>query len=249
MQEQDAAYRGLVTERGLRMMQHWGYAVTLAWALALLTWAFLWPDPYADGWWLVLELLAIGRTVSTYEGIRLGFSHTYLFVQGGAQDIAMFLVIFPIFARVYEKVARGRGIDRLFSGLSQAAERHQERLQGFGAVGLFLFVFFPVSSTGTLVGTIVGYLIGLRMRIVVPVVIAAHLSSLALLLAFFDWLEPTLRSLNQSVAQYFAWLFLAAVVALGAVLRLRKTRRAARNQRPKQGVPLTEQAAGAETEE
>jgi len=224
MQEEKLLYGGLITEQGLRRMQQWGLVVAGAWALTLITYAVLWPEPYRDGWWLVFQLLAVGRTVCAYEGVRLGFSAPYLVLQGSTQDIAMFLLIFPIFVRFYERVARDRAIDRLFRSLAKAAESHQKALQGYGALGLFLFVFFPISGTGTLVGSVVGYLIGLKMRIVLPVVITAHLSCLFVLLAFFDWLAPVLQSVNEGVAQYFAWVILAVVVGLGWMYKVLRPR-------------------------
>jgi len=227
MQEVKAPYGGLITEVGLRRMQWWGLATVTVWVLTLVIWGILWPDPYSKAWWLVVQLFAVGRTVCAYEGVRLGFSNFFLFMQGGTQDIAMFMLVFPLFVRFYERASHVRGIDRFLGGLARAAERHQGRMQGYGAVGLFLFVFFPVSGTGTLVGSIVGYLLGLRMRLVIPVVITAHFSSLVLLLAFFDWLQPVLESLNEGFAQYFAWILLASMVFLGWVYTRSQTKSSA----------------------
>jgi len=246
MQEVKAAYGGLITDAGLRRMQRWGFAVTAAWVLTLLMWALLWPDPYVGGWWLVVQLFAVGRTVCAYEGVRLGFSNLYLFVQGGTQDIAGFLLVFPLFVRFYEKVAGGRAIDRILRGLTQAAEKHQKHLQGYGAIGLFLFVFFPVSGTGTLIGSVVGYLLGLRMQMVIPVVVTAHLSSLFVLLVFFEWLQPLLLSVNEGFAKYFAWILLAAMVLAGWLYGQASAWLAARRTLPRTGQRLKEAEAAAE---
>lgn len=249
MQENEVVYGGgRVTEYGLRRMSRWGAAVGAAWALVLITWAVLWPDPYRMGWRPVVELLVVGRTVCAYNGIHLGFSNLYLFLQGGLQDIGMFLLIFPLFVRFYEKVARGRWFDRLFGSLTRAAERHQERIQGWGALGLFLFVFFPVSGTGTLIGCVVGYLLGFQMRYAVPIVVAAHLSSLVILLGFFDWLEPILRSMDEGFATYFAWILLAVILLAGWLYGVVRNRMAAWRANPVRMAPLRKEEAGAEAE-
>ncbi len=216
MGESETSYGGgIVTERGLRTMSRWGFIIMAVWAVFLLTWGFLWPEPYAHGWWLVLELFAVGRTVCAYEGVRLGFSNFYLLVQGGAQDIGIFFLVFPWIVRFYARVSHVGLVDRILGSVTRAAERHRERLRGYGAVGLYLFVFFPVSGTGTLVGCVVGYLLGMPMRQAVPIVIAGHLSCLVFLLAFFDWLEPVLSSVNEGLGQYFAWIFLIILLAGG----------------------------------
>lgn len=247
MQEAIPAYNGLITERGLRLMSRWGWSILGLWAIALITWAILWPEPYRKGWWLVLELIFVGRTVCAYEGVRLGFSNWYIFVQGGLQDIGMFLVVFPYFARFYAHVARVRYIDRILRKLAEMAERHRDRLQGMGLVGLFLFVFFPVSGTGTLVGCVVGYMLGLHLRGVVPVVIAGHVSCLIILLGFFDQLEPALRALDEGFAQYFAWIFLATMLLCGWLYGTLK-KRFSRSEEAVEPVPVGMEAEAAASE-
>ena len=219
MQEDRAPFGGLITRQGLRQMHRTGWLVLGIWALYLVAYGVAWPEPYSKGGWLVIELFAIGRAVCAYEGVRMGFSDFYLFVQGGAQDIGFCLVVFPWVARFYERVARDTIVDRLLRHFVLAAEKHTASMQRFGAAGLFLFVFFPLAGTGTLVGSIVGYLIGLPMRLVLPIVIAGHLLSLVVLLGFFDWLEPLLRDTNEGVAQYFAWIFLVGIIAMTGLYR------------------------------
>jgi uncharacterized membrane protein len=216
MRDQDFAYGGgLVTERGLRRMTRWGCALLAVLACYMITLAVIWPEPYARGWWLVLELLAVGQTVCAYDGVRLGFGNAYVFIQGGLQDIGVAFLIFPWVVRFYEHVSSGRFFDKILGWVARTAERHREELQGFGIVGLFLFVFLPVSGTGMLAGVAVGYLLCLPMRVVVPVIMAATLSSLGVLLVFFDWFEPILRSANAGLAQYFGWILLFGLLVLG----------------------------------
>ena len=215
---------GLVTERGLRQMTRWGFIILAIGAVVLVLCGLFWPEPYARGWWLVLELFTVGRTVCAYEGVRLGFSKAYLLFQGGAQDVGFFLLVFPWVIRFYERVSSNRFVDRILGSVTRAAERNRDRIQGYGTVGLFLFAFFPASGTGTLVGCMVGYLLGLPVRLAVPVVIAGHLLCLVFLLAFFEWLEPVLRSMNEGFAQYFAWVFLAVLVVAGWLYSVLKKR-------------------------
>ena len=66
-----------------------------------------------------------------------------------------------------------------------------------------------------LVGIAVSYLLSMHMRRVMPVMAAATLSSLGVLLAFFDWFEPFLQSANADLARYFAWVMLAGLLILG----------------------------------
>ena len=223
MREVDFSYGGLVTERVLRRMSRYGYLVFAVWTVILVTWGLLDPDPYARGWWLVLENLFAGRGVCLYEGVRLGFGRVYLIVQCGGQDLGMTLVTVPWIIRFHHRVSQGRVFDRILRGLDEAAERNQKRLRGWGVAGLFLFAFMP--TAGPMLGTVAGYLLGMRMRVVLPAVLAGHITSLLVFLSFFDWLEPVLRASNEGLATYFAWIGLALVLTAGAVARAVKHHR------------------------
>jgi len=216
MLAQDFSYGGgLVRESGLRRMTRWGCALLLIQAVIQIAYGVLWPEPYARGWRLVLELIFVGQTICAYEGVRMGFSHIYVFLQGGLQDIGVALIVFPWLVRFYERVSTGRFFDKILGWIIRVAERYGEELRGFGLVGLFLFIFMPVGGTGMLVGIAVGYLLAMPMRQVVPVIAAATLSSLGVLLAFFDWFEPILQSANADLAKYFALVLLAILLILG----------------------------------
>lgn len=216
--EENRAYGGgLVTECDLRRMSRWGYAVFTVWALVLVACGVLAPDPHALGWWLVLDNLLAGRGVCLYEGVRLGFGRPYLIFQCGGQDLAMTLVTVPWIIRFHHHVSQGRFFDKLLGRIDEAAERTQDRLQGFGALGLFFFAFMP--TAGPMLGSVVGYLLGMPMRLVLTAVIAGHLTSLLTFMTFFHWFEPMLRSTNEGLATYFAWIGLATVLLVGWLFR------------------------------
>jgi len=237
MRADDFAYGGgLVTERGLRRMSRWGYLVFAIWSVALVIWAYIEPDPHALGWWLVLDNLFAGRGVCLYEGIRLGFGRGYLVFQCGGQDLGMTLVTVPWIIRFHHHVSQGRFFDRILQRVDEAAEKNQERLRGFGTAGLFFFAFMP--TAGPMMGSVVGYLLGMPMRRVLPAVIGGHVTSLLVFLAFFDWLEPTLRSANEGLAKYFAWIGLAMVLLIGWIVRLIKKRWFAAPDAPEAAPPV-----------
>ena len=243
----DAYGGGLVTEQGLRRMSRAGWALLLAWVCTLVVWGVLRPDPYAKGWMLVLEMMAAGRLVCIYEGVRMGFSKAYLFVQSGPQDAVMLFIVFPWVVRAYERAVRGRAIDRFLRRLTHVAGQHQQKLERFGTLGLFLFVFFPMTST--LVGGVVGYLLGMPVRLVVPAVLLGHVLSVACLMVFFDWLEPVIRSFNEGFAQYFAWILLAVIIVVGWLFSVLKRWLASRRGASAPAQPLEEADVGVDTPE
>lgn len=248
MPQEDLIYGGgLVTERGLRRMSRWGYAVFAVWAATLLVWGIVSPEPHALGWWLALDNLLAGRGVCLYEGIRLGFGRLYLVLQCGGQDLAMTLITVPWIIRFHHHVSRSRFFDRFLRQVDAAAEKNQERLQGFGAVGLFCFAFMP--TAGPMMGSVVGYLLGMPMRRVLPAVLAGHVTSLLVFMTFFNWLEPTLRSTNEGLAKYFAWIGLALVLLVGWLYRTARKHLARRHDETPESVVLGEAEAGMEASE
>lgn len=209
----------------LRVVELTGYLLLIAWATTLVVWAILQPDPYAQGWRLVLELAFLGRLVNIADGITNGFSQLYLFVQSAPQDVILLLVVYPWVVRAY-RGARTRGpIVRLVRRLHRAAEHNSHIVQPFGAIGLWAFVFFPFWSTGVLVGGVVGYIIGLRTWITFTSVFAAHILSLVSLIWFFEVVGDWMREFSQSAFEFLPWIVLGIVILVSLFPKLLKRKK------------------------
>lgn len=203
-----------------------GWVLTFAWTVTLVVWGIVAPDPYAHGWRLVLELAFMGRVVSIADGVANGFSTAYLLVQTGVQDILLLLVLYPPVVAACEGIA-GRGFfGRWLEGLRATAETHKSRVEPLGAIGLWVFVFFPFWSTGALVGGVVGYLLGMRMRVVFASVFTGHVLSVLVLLFAFDAVRDAVEVFDSSLVKFLPWIVLALMVAIALVMRWWKSRRA-----------------------
>jgi uncharacterized membrane protein len=183
-----------------------------AWASVLVAWGVLEPEPYADGWRLVLELLFVGRLVNVADGIAAGFSNGYLLLQSGVQDIVLLLVLYPVVVAAHEgSVARGGFVGRRIDTLRRTAERQKHLVEPVGAIGLWVFVFFPFWSTGALVGGVVGYLLGMRPGVVFFSVLSGHVVSVVLLILFFDFMREMTAAIDVGLARYAPWVVLAVI--------------------------------------
>jgi uncharacterized membrane protein len=198
----------------LRRIHRAGWALFAVWALVLVAWGILRPDPYAQGWRLVLELAFVGRLVSVADGIASGFHQGYLLFQNGLQDIILLLVAYPWVVAAYQGAVRrgviGRGIDRV----RRTAEGHKRIVEPLGVIGLWAFVFFPFWSTGALVGGVVGYLLGMRTWLVFASVFAGHALSVVSLVWFFDAMHDFAESIDTGIVRYLPWIVLGALVLL-----------------------------------
>jgi len=203
----------------LRRIHRIGWGIFVVWAAVLVAWAIIYPDPYAQGWRLVLELLFLGRAVSIADGIASGFSSTYLMFQNGLEDIILLLVLYPWVVAAYEgfsghKLLRGT-IDRV----RRTAEANRKVVEPWGVIGLWTFVFFPFWSTGALVGGVVGYLLGMRTWVVFTSVFAGHLLSVASLVWLFDYTREVLASFEQGWVRFLPWAVLLALLLITLIWR------------------------------
>jgi uncharacterized membrane protein len=207
----DTPHRGVLRPE-LRRIHRAGWGLFFVWTALLAAWGLVRPEPYADGWRLVLELLLLGRAVSIADGVANGFSSVYLLVQNGLEDIVLLLVLYPWVVAAYEGVAEHPLLERTVGAVRRTAEANRRLVEPWGAIGLWVFVFFPFWSTGALVGGVVGYLLGMRTWLVFTSVIAGHLLSVVSLVCFFDVTRDMLASFEEGWVRFLPWGVLAALL-------------------------------------
>ncbi len=207
-----------------------GWGLFAAWATTLITWGYLHPDPYAQGWRLVLELVFLGHVLNSADGISSGFSREYLLIQCGLQDIILVLVAYPWAVRAYQGMQTRGILGKTINNFRQNAERHHKYVEPFGAIGLWIFVFFPFWGTGALVGSIIGYLIGLPTWLIFVSVFTGHFLGVATTVFFFDFVEGWIGSIDRTLVAYMPWVIVASIalmwLANKAYKRLKKARTA-----------------------
>jgi len=219
MGTEDLLHTPLTMRPGLRRIHRIGWSIFLVWAAVLVAWALIDPDPYAQGWRLVLELLFLGRAVSIADGIASGFSSIYLVFQNGLEDIILLLILYPWVVAAYEGVSGHRVLRGTIERVRRTAEKNQKVVEPWGVVGLWTFVFFPFWSTGALVGGVVGYLLGMRTWVVFSSVFAGHLLSVASLVWLFDSTREMLASFEQGLVRFLPWAVLLALLVFTLMWR------------------------------
>ena len=197
----------------LRIIHRTGWIIFAVWATVLIVWAVIDPEPYAQGWRLVLELLFLGRAVSIADGIASGFGSVYLMFQNGLEDIILLLILYPWVVSAYEGVSGHRLLRGTIGRVRRTAEANRKVVEPWGVVGLWTFVFFPFWSTGALVGGVVGYLLGMRTWVVFSSVFAGHLLSVASLVWLFDSTREMLASFEQGSVRFLPWVVLLVLIS------------------------------------
>ena len=161
---------------------------------------------------VILADLLGGRGASISLGLQLGLSQFQVASISVVFNLTYLFILYPLIIYFYEQIIELRFIGKVFSLTERTAEKHQSKIEKWGALGIAVFVWIPLFSTGSLVGSIIGTLIGMRTSIVICVVILAMVTS-AISWAFaFDHLFEFAAGAGKIVPSIFVGLILGIVV-------------------------------------
>ena len=203
----------------LRRIHAIGWGLFFSWATILITCAAIVPDPYAQGWRVVLELAFAGRLVSIADGVALGFSKLYIFVQCAPQDMVLVLVAFPWIVAALEGPLADTFFGRRILQLRHSAERPRRLVEPFGAIGLTVYALLPFWGTGPLVSTIIGYLIGLRFTVALTAIFIGNVISVLVFMQFLDWAHELTDTIDSSIARFFPIIVLVTLFSIALLWR------------------------------
>lgn len=118
----------------------------------------------------ILSMTATNAIFGRAAGISFGFAsglddYTVILVNI-LIETALVLLIFPLFVWGWNNLLNRKIplINQIVTILYEKAERHQNVIQKYGLISLFIFVFIPFWATGPTMGCIIGYLMGLSHR-------------------------------------------------------------------------------------
>jgi len=155
--------------------------------------------------------IMFGRAACMAFGYSLGLGHgTVIFVCIVVETILV-LVFYPLFVFGWEHLLVFKWLKRIMERTHQAAERHKEKIQKYGVIGLFVFVWFPFWMTGPVVGSVIGFLLGLPIWLNMAVVLGGTCA------AIFGW-AFFLRTLHGHVASYSPYAAMTLMVLLVVVI-------------------------------
>lgn len=211
-------------EPGPRMLRNIKLAAHGSLFIFLATWMLLIikiGGPYGRILELVAGQMVGGRAGSAGVGLQLGFSPYYLLFHICMQDFIIMLYVYPLFVTGYRRMSQWPIIGSTLARTHELALRHKGRIEPYGAMGLMIFVFFPLWSTGPLVGVIVGYLIGLRTWVTFTSVVLGNLVAVGA----WVWGYDALRNYDKTLALILLAVLLAAGLLATVVGKMRRARK------------------------
>lgn len=142
-------------------------------------------------------------------------------------ETVLVLLFYPLFVFSWRRLVEVRGLSKIISRTTRAAEANRETIQKYGVIGLLVFVWFPFWMTGPVVGCAIGFLLGLRTWLNLTVVLAGTY------LAIGGW-ALLLRVLHARVAEFSVFgpmALVALIVLIGVAGHLMQRAHSAKGQK------------------
>jgi len=139
--------------------------------------------------------IVLGRAFCMWFGYSLGLGHRTVIPICIIVETILVLIFYPLFVFSWRHLLVINRLKNTFERIRKSAETHKDKVQKYGIIGLFFFVWLPFWMTGPVVGCVIGFLVGLRAWLNLIVVLAGTYVAI-LGWAFF------LRQFHDSVASY-----------------------------------------------
>ena len=152
-----------------------------------------------------------GRAAAMAFGYSLCIGHAKVIPVCMLLETILVLIVYPLFVFSWRHLLVLKGLKRVFESIRKSAEAHKDKVQRYGVIGLFAFVWFPFWMTGPVVGCVIGFLLGLRPWLNMTVVLSGTY------LAIFAW-ALFLRRFHDSVAAYSSQAAMVLMVLLIVVI-------------------------------
>ncbi|MHC4324181.1 MAG: small multi-drug export protein [Planctomycetota bacterium] len=152
--------------------------------------------------------LTFGRGFAMTFGYTLGLGHGTIISICIIIETIYVLIFYPLFVFSWRHLLVINRLKKVFERTQRAAEIHKDKVQKYGVVGLFAFVWFPFWMTGPVVGSVIGFLLGLRIWLNMAVVLAGTY------VAIIGW-AFVLSRFHKQVASYSSY---AAMVIMALLI-------------------------------
>ena len=155
--------------------------------------------------------IMFGRAAAIAFGYSLFLGNTLVITICMIVETILVLIFYPLFVFSWQHLLVIKWLRNTFDRIHKAAETHKGKIQRYGIIGLFVFVWLPFWMTGPVVGCVIGFLLGLKARLNIPVVLAGTS------VAIFGW-AFFMRRMTGKVASYSSYAPMVILVLLIVVI-------------------------------
>jgi uncharacterized membrane protein len=162
--------------------------------------------------------LTVGRAAGMSFGYASGLGHAQVVPLNMLIESIQVIVVYPLFALTWTHLIDTPRWTAMMERMRHAAEAHRGKIQRYGILGLFVFVFTPFWMTGPVVGAILGFLIGLRASVNLAVVLGSTYVAIGVWALLLNELSRWAATYNR-LAPFALVAALVLLAASGRLLR------------------------------
>lgn len=155
--------------------------------------------------------LMFGRAAAMAFGYTMGLGHKTVIPICMIIETILVLIFYPLFVFSWRHLLVIKWLKNILERVQKSAETHKDKVQKYGVVGLFAFVWFPFWMTGPVVGSVIGFLLGLRIRLNLPIVLTGTY------VAIVGW-AYLLRHFHKQIASYSSYAAMVLMALLVFVI-------------------------------
>lgn len=160
--------------------------------------------------------IMFGRATALLFGYSQELGHATVIPVCIIVETILVLLFYPLFVFSWRHLLVIKWLRNTFERIHMVAETHKDKVQKYGIIGLFVFVWLPFWMTGPVVGCAIGFLIGLKARLNISVVLAGTS------VAIFGW-AFFMRHVHDRVASYTSYAAVVIMVLLIAIIIIGKS--------------------------
>ena len=188
-----------------------GVALAFVYTLWLGVKLLLSPDEFQVLIGMTAMDIMFGRAAAMAFGYSLQLRHADVIPICMIIETILVLIVYPLFVLSWRHLLVIKRLKKVFERIRKSAEAHKGKVQKYGIIGLFAFVWFPFWMTGPVVGCVIGFLLGLRAWLNITIVLFGTY------LAIVAW-ALFLRRFHDSVAAYSSQAAMVLMVLLIVII-------------------------------
>ena len=169
----------------------------------------------ADSFQTLLGMTAMevvfGRIACMGFGYSMGQNHIEVIVISMVLETILVLVFYPLFVFTWQQLLVLKWLRKLSDRTRKAAETHKDKVQKYGIIGLFAFVWLPFWMTGPVVGCMIGYLLRLRVWVNITTVLVGTYA------AILGW-AFLLYQLHQKTISYSSYAIVVVTALVAGIM-------------------------------
>lgn len=171
------------------------------------------PDEFQDLIGMTAMDIMFGRAAAMAFGFSLGLGYAEVIPICMIVETILVLIVYPLFVFSWRHLLVLKGLKKVFDRIRNAAENRKSKVQKYGVIGLFAFVWFPFWMTGPVVGCVIGFLLGLRVWINIPVVLCGTYLAILAWGLFLSCFHDSVAAYSSQAAMVLMVLLIVIIVA------------------------------------